>query len=112
MGKIGNFRQKGYILKDLWQDNGFGGQEKVGRIKRPVYISVVSSNGKEMFVNNGIFNQKNMSVLVRRIDAKDVTSSDKMDIEGDEYNITNVEYFEKDRNYYMIYLSRELISGD
>ena len=112
MGTIGNLRHKGVFIHNVYIDNGFGGQEKVTSWSHPCAVSIIGSNGKEMFQNEAIFNIKTLSVLCRVCDTMGITAGDKIEIDSVEYNINDVELYEKDRGYHLLRVSRELITGD
>lgn len=112
MGSIGNLRHKGIFIHTYYADNGFGGQTKISSWTHPCAVAIIGSNGREMFQNEAIFNIKTLSVLCRVCDTRGINAGDKIEIDGVEYNINDVELYEKDRGYHLLRVSRELITGD
>lgn len=109
---IGKLDHKGYIIHNEWISDGFGGQTLSKIVKNKVWIGILGSNGKEMFQNEAIFNIKTYTVLVRKCDAGCVDEGDRLEIEGKEFNINNVEDYEKNKNFYVMQVSRQIITGD
>lgn len=109
---IGSLRHKCNYIHCEYTDNGYGGQTLSTRTLHPCYCSIIGSNGKESFQNDAIFNIKTLSVLVRVCDTKGITAGDKIEIDNAEYNINDVELYEKNRNYNLLRVSRETVTGD
>lgn len=111
MGEIGKLRHKAVIRFNNWVDNGYGGQNVDGYTEKICALAIIGSNGKETFQNAGIFNIKTLTCLIRTVDSDGVTEGNKIFIDGDEYNINNVETYEKDLNYRLIIVSKQMVTG-
>lgn len=110
--EIGKLKHKCQFIHCDYTDNGYGGQIPNKIWTHPCYAAIIGSNGKEMFQNSAIFNIKTLSVLVRVCDTRGITAGDRLEIDGAEYNINDVEVYEKDNGYNLLRLSREIIAGD
>lgn len=109
--EIGKLNHKCKFIRCEYTDY-FGGQTVSKVWTHPCFCAIIGSNGREAFQNDAIFNIKTLSVLVRECDTRGITAGDRLEIDETEYNINDVEVYEKDRKYYLLRLSREIITGD
>lgn len=105
---IGQLRHRVTISRPVYASDGYGGQVKTGTSDRAVWAQIEKASGSEALTDGAVQNIQNRTVIIR---FTDIRPSDFLIIDGDRWNISDVEFVDDKPFYMRVWIRRDSVTG-
>ena len=105
---IGALRHYITIKRIEWKSDGYGGQIQDKTKTKKVYAQVKTATGTEAITEGAIQNTKTRTLIIRNTD---IRPSDFILMDGEEFNISNIERYDDKPDYLLVNIRGKEVSG-
>ncbi len=95
---IGHLRNHVTIVRKTYKSDGYGGQVFDKDKTKKVWAHIKTASGNEALTDGAVQNQKTRQLIIRNTD---ISASDFIILDGEEWNISNIERLD-DKPYYLV----------
>lgn len=105
---IGQLRNIIEIRRTEYTSDGYGGQTASRTKSKKVWAHVKSASGSEALADGAVQNTKTKQLIIR---VTDIKASDSVVLDGEEYNISDIERIDDKPFYLLVYLRGREVTG-